>query len=805
MYRLRLLGSPCIRTDDGELLTGPATQRHRLALLALLALTRGGGLSREKAMAYLWPERDSEHARQLLNQAVYNLRRFLGEEALLSSGDDLRLNTNFLTADVHEFESAVEQRDHGGAVAVYHGPFLDGFFLSETAEFEQWVERERERLAGGYARALEGLARSAEEERDFGRAVEWWRARAGHDRFDTSVAISLIRALDAHGNRAGALHHAVLHERLLLEEFGIESPPELRGVVEHLRRRSASTQEPLRADAPEPGAASLRTGDLSRVVEDDRAPAPAGEPISGPWPGEAKGGNRRAAGIGQPRRLPTVVGSGLVTLLLVLLLVRWDTSAPEPSSTPLAEPSIAVLPLVNFSDDQADDVLAAAMTEELIGRLAQADGLRVIASTSVFAFRDRRLDIRGIADSLGVGYILEGGLRKVGSSGRSLRVQVRLVDARDRATLWARTFDRPFEEIFAVQDDIARAVTLELGLGSGDVSEPSRRQPTQNVAAYELYIRGSDPALLRSDSGALAGLEHFRQAVALDSTYAAAYAGLGRMHNRVAYGAPLEDRSFHYEMAEAAAIRAVALDESLAEAHATLGLMRMAAFDFAAAERHLMRAIALDPAQARFHEWIVTLLLWTGRKAEALTHATLALEMDPLAPSARAEMARALLFNDRCTEALDHLEMLVELQPPLLRAAPLAAQCLAGQRRWAEAIALLRPLAQRGEPSALSQLAFVLARSGQTEEALEIQRDLLERWRSGRGGALQVALTWAGLGDLDQTFVWFERSIADRSLVGGPGDPAPLMIIGPLFEDVRRDPRFEGLRERIGGSVGSGM
>jgi tetratricopeptide (TPR) repeat protein len=224
----------------------------------------------------------------------------------------------------------------------------------------------------------------------------------------------------------------------------------------------------------------------------------------------------------------------------------------------------------------------------------------------------------------------------------------------------------------------------------------------------------------------------------------------------------------------------------------------MAAFDFVSAERHLARSIELDPMRARSHEWLVTLYLWTGRRGQALAHAERALELEPLSSSARAELARALLGNGRCDEALAQLEMIAELKPPLLRAAGIAAQCHAIRRQWSRAIATIRPQAEHGGRSALAQLGFMLARAGQPEEALRIRADLLERWRRGDGRAFDVALLYAGLGEHDEAINWLDRSLDDLSLVGAPGDQGALMIVGPLFDDVRDDPRFEPLRKRLG-------
>jgi len=265
MFSLRLFGSPSIARDDGALVGGPAAQRHRLALLALLALPPARGVSREKLMAYLWPERDAERARQLLNQAVYSLRKALGEEALISDGNDLRSNAEAIRTDVAEFETALERADPARAVALYRAPFLDGFFLSEAPEFEQWAEGVRERLAGGYRKSLEALGEEAVARQDFSRAVEWWKIRAAQDPYDSRVAARLMRALEAGGNRAAALQHAALHQRLLEGELGMAAAPEIAALAKRLRmeppaRASTAMQRPESLEEPslEP---PTRTGD----------------------------------------------------------------------------------------------------------------------------------------------------------------------------------------------------------------------------------------------------------------------------------------------------------------------------------------------------------------------------------------------------------------------------------------------------------------------------------------------------------------------------------------------------------------
>ena len=252
MFSLKLFGSPTLEIESATV-TGRPVQRHRLALLALLALAPGQRMSRDKLIAYLWPERDAENGRNLLKQASYVLRLELGESALLSENDELKLNTQLVEVDAVAFDAALGMSDFSTAVQLYRGPLLDGFFLSAAEEFEEWIEQERVRYATAYGGALEKMAVISESEGDFVRATEWWKRRAAHDPHDSRVAARLIQALDAGGNRALALQHAAIHQHILEQEFGIEAPAELTHLVEQLRKTPEPPTELVRtmpAEAP---------------------------------------------------------------------------------------------------------------------------------------------------------------------------------------------------------------------------------------------------------------------------------------------------------------------------------------------------------------------------------------------------------------------------------------------------------------------------------------------------------------------------------------------------------------------------
>ena len=234
MLLLRLLGGPSL-CDNGSTLTGAATQRHRLALLALLASSRARLQSRDKLVAWLWPERDVEHARNLLNQAVHALRKAMGDAGIISVQNELRLDPAAVACDVIAFEDAMAAGELERAIGLYTGPFLDGFHLPGASEFEHWADGERERLRRSYARSLESLAEAAEERREWGSAAERWRGLVSEEPYNARVTLRLMRALDGAGDRAGALQQARLHTLLLQQEFEAGPDPEVVALADRLR------------------------------------------------------------------------------------------------------------------------------------------------------------------------------------------------------------------------------------------------------------------------------------------------------------------------------------------------------------------------------------------------------------------------------------------------------------------------------------------------------------------------------------------------------------------------------------------
>jgi len=285
VFSLKVLGG-AILERRGVQVKGRATHRRRLALLALLSVARRP-VGRERLIGYLWPEHPTDGARRLLSESLYSLRQEMGDDALVSAGNDVTLNPRVVSSDVAEMETALEAGELERAVALYRGPLLDGFYVDDAPDFQRWAEGERDRLSRAYARALETLAERSESGGALVEAVEWWRCLLRHDQSNTRVAIRLVTALDEAGEWAGALRAADAHADYLREELGVGPPEEFTSIVDRIRAdcvpaaaRPTIVPGPPPAGAreePDPVMANEGTAVVGRVDGDSGAPAEAVE------------------------------------------------------------------------------------------------------------------------------------------------------------------------------------------------------------------------------------------------------------------------------------------------------------------------------------------------------------------------------------------------------------------------------------------------------------------------------------------------------------------------------------------------
>jgi TolB-like protein/DNA-binding SARP family transcriptional activator/Tfp pilus assembly protein PilF len=802
---LKLFGGACLHVEDGPA-TGPAAQRHRLALLALLAAAQPDGVSRDKLIGYLWPERDVEHARGLLKQAVHALRRALGEEAILAAGDELRLNPASVRSDVGEFDAALTRGDRERAVALYRGPFLDGFFLRDAPEFERWAERERDRLAGVRARALEALAGAAEAEQDFGKAAEWWKALAAQDPYDSRVALRLMQALDASGNRARALQHAGIHERLLEQEFGMEASPEVRAAVAALRSpreagersggetpvRSNGVQPPLHPGAPAAAEPRLGVSAPAQAPSDPQQPSPV-------------------RGLGSWARIAVsvlILALGIGGVIMAALPARRSSpsdaesdAAGGPAGTARSARAVAVLPFTNLSRDPQEAYFADALTDELISTLSQVHALRVAARTSAFAFKGERRDIREIGQALGVGTVLEGSVLK---DGDRVRVTAQLINAADGFHLWAETYQREGTDIFAIQGDLALRIAgaLQAELTPAERARLTRRA-TDSPEAHALYLKGRYFWYQRTSGGFARAIDYFQRAIEADSQYARAYAGLATVYLLQGLSGEMAPQEAS-ERTRAAALEALELDDELAEAHAALGgYFEAYAWNAAAAEREWRRAIELDPSYPTVRHFYGNLLAAKGRFDEAIAQKRRAVELDPLAPVFSEVLGNTLRRAGRPAEALEALRNAIELDSTYWRAYTRLGAVYEMMGKFEEAVrAHQRAVELAGADTNVNAkfarigLARALALAGSRDDARRMLAELRAEADRTEFHRPQVATVFLALDDVDGALEWLERAYHERN--PELGARALAVLQDPLFDRLQDDPRFLDLRRRVG-------
>jgi TolB-like protein/DNA-binding SARP family transcriptional activator len=712
-------------------------------------------------IAYLWPESDAERGRNLLKVSSYVLRTTLGEGALLSEGDDLRLNADAVRADAAEFEAALAQADYARAVALYKSPFLDGFFLSDAPEFEQWAAGERERLAAGYAKALEALAERAEAERDPSKAVEWWKVRAAQDPYDSRVALRLMQALEASGNRAGALQHASLHQRLLQHEFGISPAPEITTAAERLRTAPVSVPE-----VP--------------ASRDSRGEVPPHPPPAAPVESQAR----------RERSWTDIVGWKSAVALVAVVLVAGALWAIRPGASQ-PERSIAVLPFIDLSPDGDNESFNDGLTEEIIAGLSAVPELRVISRTSAMHYKGSQKPLGEIARELKVAHILEGSVRR---DARRVRITAQLIDARTDVHLWARNYDSELHDIFRVQEQIARQVVRALEVELGERGNAALvRQGTSDPEAYQFYRRARYLWNTRTKEGHERAIEYYQRAIERDSSYADAYAGLADTYS-TSYHLNLSalPEAEIYSRAKWAAERALALDDKSADAHVSFAVSLQWQRNWPGAERELRRAIELNPSHATARTWYSLLLAGLGRSREALDESRRAHELDPFALVASSNYGWQCYLARDYDCAIEQYRRTLEIDPSYGRGYARLGFAYAQKGMLDEAIRALRTAIDLDpeRPDYVADLAYVQALRGDTTAAVAT----LRRAQGRAYEPFNIARAFVALREPDSAFAWLDRSSWQW--------PHRAVLSDPALNPLRSDPRFALLTARVEREMG---
>jgi TolB-like protein/Tfp pilus assembly protein PilF len=455
--------------------------------------------------------------------------------------------------------------------------------------------------------------------------------------------------------------------------------------------------------------------------------------------------------------------------------------------------SLAVLPFENVTAEPEAEYISDGITENLINRIAQLPRFRVMARSTVFRYKGRATDPQTIGRELNVGAVLMG---RVLQRGETLIVTAELVDVVNGWQLWGEQYNRKRTDILAVQDEITKEISERLHLHlTGEDKKRLTKRHTQDTEAYYLYLKGRYCWNKRTQEGIERGIEYFKQAIERDVNFSLAYAGLSDSYyllGDTGYSALTPEEAI--PRTKAAALRALQIDDTLAEAHASLASVLTSEWDWRGAEKEYKRSIELDPSYATVRQWYGFYLAGMGRLEEALLEAKRAQELDPLSIIINRDLGLIYYYARQPDRSIEQYQKTIELDSNFALAHQGLGRVylLKGMHQLAVEH-LLRAASLAGDNVAISgALGHAYAATGNTGEARRILGNLLER--SGRSYVtpMSIAVIYTGLGETENAFGWLEKAHAERS--GG----LLTLKVHPIFDGLRPDPRFQGLIRRIG-------
>jgi TolB-like protein/DNA-binding winged helix-turn-helix (wHTH) protein/Tfp pilus assembly protein PilF len=484
-----------------------------------------------------------------------------------------------------------------------------------------------------------------------------------------------------------------------------------------------------------------------------------------------------------PGRIIVVLALVLSLPILAFLLFRSRGRASADIR------SLAVLPLDNLSGEASQNYFADGMTDELITDLAQISALRVISRTSVMVYKGARKPLPEIARELNVDAVVEGTVLR---SGDQVRITAQLIEASTDKHLWSQSYEGDLRDTLALQKKVATAIAEQIRIELTPQEQAALKDAkVVNPEAYEAYLKGRYFWNKRTADGLKVALAYFNQAIEEDPKYAQAYSGLADTYALLGdweYGVLVPSEA--YPKAKAAAIKALDLDKTLADAHTSLAFSLDAFdWDWQSAEKEFKRAIELNTGYATAHHWYAWHLSEMGRNSEAIAEMRKAENLDPLSLIISADMAEILLVAHLNDEAVEQSRRTIDMDPHFGIAHYELGQAFVQKHSYNEAIAEFQKAIELsgGSIPCTSNLAYAYAVSNQRNEAVKILNDLLTR---STRNASEIALMYVGLGEKDQAMKWLERAYAEHF--------NPSILVRPAFDPLRSDPRFQNLVHRIG-------
>ncbi|HKS31232.1 MAG TPA: tetratricopeptide repeat protein [Chthoniobacterales bacterium] len=490
-----------------------------------------------------------------------------------------------------------------------------------------------------------------------------------------------------------------------------------------------------------------------------------------------------------------IVVVGVILSLGLFWLGRYTASKPVLSAEnrTVAPPSksVAVLPFVNLSRDPDNAYFAAGIQDEIITRLSKIGELKVVSCLSTQRFKSAPDDLPAIANQLGVANILQGSVQRTADA---VRVNVQLIKAETDNHLWADTFDRKLTDVFQIESEIAKAIAEKLQTKlSGSEERAISTKPTADLKAHQLYLQGRYLWNRRTADNLKKALAYFQEAVEKDPSYALAYAGIADTYAVMpAYSACSPQECL--PRARTAAEKALELDDSLAEAHASLGFILIHYFEVARSKKEFERAIELNPNYATAHQWYArSTLLMTGEFDHAIAEAKRAIEVDPVSPIIHADLGGVYSIARRYHDAVEQLRKTLEIEPEFYWAHRYLGVALELEGATAEAIAEYQKAFElSSDPIMLGFIGHAEAARGRPNEARQLLNRLTQAAKTRYVPAYAFAVIYLALGEKDEALDWLEKNVRDHA-----SPVINLITVDPYLDPLRGDPRFEDLVAKV--------
>lgn len=771
----RTLGTTSLRSVDGREFGSVLAQPKRVALLAYLAIARPRGFHRRSTvLALFWSEQDERHARWALNQALRYLRSALGPGLVLSRGaEEVGVDPRVFWCDAASFEAACDERRWEEALQVYRGGLLDGLQVPRCLEFEHWLEEKRATLRRLASRAAWALTDQTEARGDLVAAADWARRAIRLSPHDETGARRMIELLDRAGDRAAALQAYEEYAGWLREVLEIEPAPETQAVIAAIRSRGEAAR-PVRA-LPESVAAretriEVGIGERTETATQD---TPRKHALRG---------------------LPALLGATGLAFGAVLWWTVWT-----PSGGSLVPGSLAVLPCTSTVEEAGKPYLGELITEDLIAEAARSRVFeKVIAAPSVASYRRTTKHPGEIGAELGVDALLYCQYRQ---SGTTERLRVQLIDPRTAGLLWTDDFERDLTLVGGATLPMLVVEGLSWAAGSTGSERrrlDSRAPRTRDLRALNLYKEGQYFLSRSTEEAIRRSIYRFNEAIARDSAFALPHIGLSRAYLLLGRAHGSLDPREAFPLMRQAALRALALDEDLAEAHALLGEYEFRfGWDWAAAERHLRNAVRLDPNSPEALQGLAYYQTLVGRYDDATALGARAIDLSPIDPDVWANVGTYYVLAGRFDDAFPFLYKGLELAPNypflLLITGDLFAE-VGDSRRAVEYLERADSLSGHQEVIR-GRLGYVYALAGDSAAARAVLRELKQRagaLHSPAKTATAIAVVHIGLGEPDSAFAWLDVAYEQRA--------ANLLHLlrTPAGWRLASDPRYGALLDRLG-------